>query len=201
MAKEQRKRIKAFMLTPTGNEWRFIRAWSVKGVCVVGSRGYHYAEIALGTFPLDAPKQALEDMQDQVPRGCHYCEYQFAPDDELHITDDRIYVTDEGHQFSLRSPPVGALWFVDYLGPNFAGPDGRTLMAMTPGGVWCIDSQASNCTMKEDVGPYGTAHRCWIRHGVPPNVTVDKKGHTCKAGKGSIKMPNYHGYLRDGFFT
>lgn len=114
---------------------------------------------------------------------------------------ERIWRAEDGREFKGDLPPPGALWFVDYYGPNFEGPDGRTLMAMTPGGAWCIDGQASNCTMRLDVGPYASAHRCWCRHGTPPEITVDKQGRTCKAGAGSIIAGDYHGFLRKGFFT
>lgn len=70
----------------------------------------------------------------------------------------------------------------------------KHLVVVTPDGHWWdIDSRASNCTMKED-----KVHRCWVRHGDPPNVTVDKQGATCNAGAGSIQTPDWHGFLRDG---
>lgn len=73
------------------------------------------------------------------------------------------------------------------------GPDGRILSVLTPGGVWIIDSRASNCTL-----PYDNEHHCWIRHGTPPMITVDKNGNTCQAGAGSIQCGPYHGFLRNG---
>lgn len=76
---------------------------------------------------------------------------------------------------------------------SFVFEDGPVLSVMTPGGVWRIDSRASNCTM-----PYDYEHRCWVRHGTPPLVTVDKDGNTCAAGAGSIQCGDYHGFLRDG---
>lgn len=71
------------------------------------------------------------------------------------------------------------------------------LLVVTPSGrEWNIDSRASNCTMTND-----RQHRCWVRHGDPPNVTVDKNGVTCGAGAGSIVSGDYHGFLRNGEFT
>lgn len=76
---------------------------------------------------------------------------------------------------------------------NVVTPDGRT---------WDIDSRCSNCTLPED-----KTHRCWVRHGEPPFITVDKNGLTCQAGGGSIDMtqggtrPGFHGFLRAGEFT
>jgi hypothetical protein len=37
-----------------------------------------------------------------------------------------------------------------------------------------------------------------VRHGTPPDVTVDKNGLTCNAGGGSIQVPGWHGFLRNG---
>jgi hypothetical protein len=77
------------------------------------------------------------------------------------------------------------------------GPDGKFLIAVCPGGHhWHIDGKASNCTKPSD-----EVHKCWIRHGEPPNLTVDKNGDTCAAGAGSIQTPNWHGFLRNGVFT
>lgn len=69
------------------------------------------------------------------------------------------------------------------------------LIVVLPGGHhWDIDSRASNCTLPED-----DDHKCWIRHGTPPEITVDKNGNTCSAGSGSIMMGGYHGFLRNGY--
>lgn len=72
--------------------------------------------------------------------------------------------------------------------------DGRWLVVRLPNGHdWCIDSRCNNCTRPND-----NAHRCWIRHGEPPNITVDKNGVTCSAGGGSIQSGDFHGFLRNG---
>jgi len=95
--------------------------------------------------------------------------------------------------------PVGAMWFAvdpDIWKGMGIGPDGRSLIVKTPGGMWNIDSRASNCTLPDD-----NEHRCWIRHGEPPNVTVDKNGNTCQAGAGSIQCGDYHGFLQNGVLT
>ena len=75
----------------------------------------------------------------------------------------------------------------------FPDEQGRILSVQTPGGKWIIDSRCSNCTKPDDNG-----HRCWVRHGEPPNVTVDKNGGTCAAGGGSIIAGKWHGFLRNG---
>jgi hypothetical protein len=104
---------------------------------------------------------------------------------------------------------IGAMWFATWYERGDT-PPGQVvqygwdwdnqyeppLMVATPGGDWNIDSRASNCTLKDD-----RLHRCWVRHGTPPNITVGKAGFTCAAGAGSIQSGTYHGFLRDGQFT
>lgn len=94
--------------------------------------------------------------------------------------------------------PVGAMfyatWYEDLK--DYLGPDGHCLAVVTPGGVWIIDSRASNCGLPDD-----SVHKCWVRHGTPPMITVDKNGITCVAGGGSIQIGTYHGFLRNGKLT
>jgi hypothetical protein len=74
---------------------------------------------------------------------------------------------------------------------------GQHLVVVCPDGTyWDVDSRASNCTLPAD-----RLHRCWVRHGVPPAVTVNKAGHTCSAGAGSIQTHTWHGYLQNGLLV
>lgn len=74
---------------------------------------------------------------------------------------------------------------------------GEHLHVVCPNGRhWDIDGRASNCTLPQD-----RTHRCWVRHGDPPQITVDKSGQTCSAGAGSIQIGDYHGFLQDGNLT
>lgn len=109
---------------------------------------------------------------------------------------------DTGEIFDhLSAVPPGGMWDADWFhdyhgGPMLGGPntDGRILVVRLPNGNdWIIDSRANNCTLPADDN-----HRCWVRHGEPPNITVDKNGLTCAAGAGSIQSGNYHGFLRNG---
>jgi hypothetical protein len=111
--------------------------------------------------------------------------------------------SDNGELTTIRDAPAGALWYADWM-MHDSGDGVRRywewdngteppLMCKTPGGEWNIDGRASNCTMKEE-----RTHRCWVRHGTPPNLHVDKNGHTCGAGAGSILSGNYHGFLHNG---
>lgn len=117
----------------------------------------------------------------------------------------RVRRVDTGEIFeSFAVVPPGAMWDAPWMhdhgkakgGFLLGGPnaDGRWLVVRLPNGRdWCIDSRANNCTMPNDDG-----HRCWIRHGTPPVLTVDKNGRTCEAGAGSIQAGDYHGFLRNG---
>ena len=100
--------------------------------------------------------------------------------------------------------PGGVYWVPCWRGKDGTLPcaywdncDGKHLHVVLPNGhKWSIDSRASNCTLPND-----RTHRCWVRTGAPPNVTVGKNGHTCNAGAGSILSGDYHGFLRDGVLT
>lgn len=90
--------------------------------------------------------------------------------------------------------PPGAMYFADWY--SHKGPDGHHLIVVTPGGLWQVDTRANNCTRPDD-----NEHRCWVRHGEPPNVTVDKNGNTCGCGCSIGQGPgfrDYHGFLRNG---
>jgi hypothetical protein len=204
--------IKAFMLHETDRAWRYLRRYSTAAVpCPGPYKTFHNACVRVGavtgcrkdsegcweSMGLEMPLRGDQ----RWPRKCDHCDYRFFDGDEWQVYLDHIYVTDAGAEHSIRNPPVGALWFADWTPEAWKGPDGRTLYAMTPGGQWCIDGPASNCTNREDQGPFGVAHRCWVRRGTPPNVHVDKNGHTCSAGAGSIQAGNYHGFLHNGEFT
>lgn len=112
---------------------------------------------------------------------------------------------DTGEKFlSQEKLPAGAMWFAPWykdLGPRYNAPDGTCLVVNTPAGAWTIDSKSSNCGRPDD-----DVHKCWVRHGVAPEITVDKNGNTCSAGAGSIMQSiagghkaNYHGFLRNGY--
>lgn len=105
-----------------------------------------------------------------------------------------VYNTESG-----KPEPGDMFWQTPYP-KSFAWDnlEGDELHVICPNGMeWNIDSRAINCTMKND-----RTHRCWVRTGIPPNITVGKKGGpTCSAGAGSILIGDYHGFLRNGNFT
>lgn len=121
---------------------------------------------------------------------------------------ERIYRrSDTGVVVPLSMVPVGAMWYADWMqegyDPNpgeqslaaWRGPDGHTLVVRVRENFnWSPDRRASNCTRLDD-----DRHKCWVRHGAPPDITVDKAGDTCSAGAGSIIAPDgWHGFLRNG---
>lgn len=104
-------------------------------------------------------------------------------------------VTGEEKEYAHLFGP-GAMWYATWVpkGFDWDNEEEPHLYVVCPGDTcWDIDSRASNCTMPND-----RIHRCWIRHGTAPNLTVDKNGFTCQAGAGSIQTSNWHGYLRNG---
>jgi hypothetical protein len=141
---------------------------------------------------------------DRWPAECAQCHGLLPSSAARQVNQELIYRRSDGREdTTIRNAPPGALWFADWMNiERYRGPDGRTLCARCPGGHdWVIDSVASNCTLPDD-----ETHRCWMRHGTPPNITVDKEpeppfDHTCDAGAGSIQAGDYHGFLTNGAFT
>ena len=200
--------VRCFLLEETGRARLGLRRYrgSSHGGCPT-LFGYHHAIAYIGETPTEIgadrvrsyPQRPERPPRDDPrwPARCA-CGEPFAADDEWQLWTEAIYRrADTGEDVTLRDAPPGAMWDAWWLADLFAGPDGRCLMVKLPNGHdWCIDGRASNCTLPDD-----RAHRCWVRHGTPPAVTVDKNGHTCAAGAGSILSGSYHGFLRDGEFT
>jgi len=149
------------------------------------------------------------------PAKCD-CGYAFDPMDEAdQVFTETIYRrTDTGEEMTQRDAPAGAIWNAWWMpSAKRPGGDGMYLCCRMPGNHdWAIDGRATNCDSPckvcgvpyhahenkghnyEDARP----HQCWIRHGPPSNLTVDKNGVTCGAGAGSIVVPGWHGFLTAG---
>lgn len=166
--------------------WRWLNGMVEFDQAVRPPRTYHDAT--------DRPHDLVPRDDPRWPRQCD-CGRVFQGLDSWQVFTERIYRrADTGAELVLRPAPEGAMWDAWWSPDCYKGADGRSLMVMCPGGhEWMIDSKASNCTMKDD-----WTHRCWVRHGEPPNITVDKNGITCAAGAGSILTANWHGFLRAG---
>lgn len=197
--------VKCFWLEPTKKVRRSLRrfVWSAEGTCPLPFK-YHNADVPIdvveGVFDekgylKEIPAKDFEG-DPRWPTQCG-CGYVFKPTDQWQVFTDHLYRRESGEEMSLREAPPGAMWDAWWYGKWSAGPDGKHLIVKCPDGhEWFIDGPASNCTKKDD-----HVHRCWVRHGEPPMLTVDKNGVTCGAGAGSILTPKYHGFLRNGEFT
>lgn len=210
------KGVKCFFLEPTGRYRFSLRrfAWSspeashsCNGYAFV--REEEHAEPPASVLYETCPA-TLERYGTPWPTRCNVCARGFRdvgfnnhgewmkPDPWQTVYQELFRRSDGGPDTTLEAAPPGALWYADWLILKaWKGPDGHILAARCPDGTdWIIDGQASNCTQKDDA-----EHRCWVRHGTPPLITVDKDGRTCDAGAGSIQTAGYHGHLRDGVFT
>lgn len=197
--------IKVFFIEPTGRDRVWLRRYEGGSSCPAG--GYHQAMTPIGEEP-DSTRAIGDDHphdDERWPAFCEKCGNPFSEADEWQRFRRAIYRRpDTGEEMVLGEVPVGAVWnatwFVEHrIPPCFdVGEDGRCLVVQTPGGEWPIDSRASNCTMPDD-----NTHKCWVRHGLPEDGTlhVDKNGHTCAAGAGSIQCGSYHGFLHNGYLT
>jgi hypothetical protein len=200
---------KCFFVTQTNRAAQYLRryknSYSDIRECP-GKMSYHDAMNYVGdvdirvdldgcwSYPDDSVTTPHEDPR--WPSTCE-CGYAFDPKDIWQHFHDRLYT--DGTQFwPHRQLPVGAMYYAEWLPKDmyWDNKEDGNLYVVTPGGEWCIDSRASNCTMPED-----RLHRCWVRHGVPPDIHVDKAGNTCGAGAGSIALPTYHGFLHHGHLT
>jgi len=180
--------------------------------------GYHNAATVIGEAPVlyqvheDGHKTyARRPEEDAIgrddprwPATCA-CGEPFNADDAWQVFSDHIYRrVDNGEERQLRDwqKVPGAMWDAWYYHDwaRMCGFDGRSMCVVCPDGhEWCIDGVASNCPIPEDRG-----HKCWLRTGEPPNLTVGKNvegQRTCSAGGGSIATPGYHGFMTSGVFT
>lgn len=192
--------MQARLATPVGTR-AYLRIYWGTDECP--DYGYHNAMVHLAdTTDLDAwtfmGEPADHAGDPRWPVKCDHCKAPVPETATRQVFRERIYDTPSG-----KLEP-GCLFWADWFGNDDGGCswhdrdcDGRHLHAVLPNGrMWDIDGRASNCTMPDD-----RLHRCWVRHGEPPNVTVDKAGATCAAGAGSIQAGDYHGFLHNGQFT
>lgn len=137
------------------------------------------------------------------PTHCEYCGAEVPVYDggiQVHrqVHRDRLYNTESGH------PEPGdmfwAKWRHDSEWEHFYCPwdncndsRGHLHVILPDGHEWDIDGRCNNCTLPED-----KLHRCWVREGEPPNITVGKGGNTCSAGAGSVMSGSWHGFLING---
>jgi hypothetical protein len=202
------KPIRCFLLTPTNfynlSLRRYRSDWredTPKNPCPL-PQGYHDVSTEINPKIEYAEHPTCGDDEKQFPhddlrwpRQCA-CGYVFLESDEWQVNYDRLYQRSDTQELaSLRQPPVGAIWDAAWMPDSYKRSDGHYYVCRTPGGEWSIDSQASNCTRPKE------PHECWVRHGIAPDLTVDKNGNTCAAGAGSIVCGGWHGFLRGGYLV
>jgi hypothetical protein len=199
--------VRCFLLEPTQQFRRYLRRYdaSYPHEPCPGRMSYHDARYVLDDveLPADTKNNGGDfDFPHDDPRWPTHCTcgYKFVEKDFWQAHTHRLYRrSDTGALTTIHDAPPGAMWYATWLEEHDypKGPDGRILIIRLPNGNdWQIDGRASNCDMKDD-----DVHRCWVRHGVPPDVTVDKDGVTCHAGAGSIQSGDWHGFLEDGMLV
>jgi len=198
--------VPCFWIEPTGQYVQFLRVFSTEHDCPAAAGAYCDARVFVGIVPeggdhVTRMHDVAEYRDPRWPKACDRCGRAF------HVKRSQRQLFHQREMRVVRAMPgaarahqgegaaiAGAMWDASWYGQNYQGPDGLHLMVMLPNGnEWLIDGRANNCTMRDD-----HEHRCWVRHGEPPNVTVDKRGKTCAAGAGSIQSGSYHGFLRAG---
>ena len=198
---------KCFLVAKTDRAAVYLRRYTGTKPCPLcpGQYSYHDGSVYLqdADILVDAegywgvPELGIPHDDPRWPRQCA-CGYVFENKDAWQGFTDRLYVDSAGKTYRHRELPVGAMYYADWL-PRTMYWDNLTadpLYVVTPGGEWDTDSRASNCTLPND-----RLHRCWCKHGTPPDIHVDKVGLTCAAGAGSIMCGNYHGFLHNGSLT
>lgn len=223
--------LKTFLIEPTGRALVYLRRYTRSGDGWTCAEGWHQAKVAIepgrtepdptyeregivrlagylrpdGTPTSGASGDEWPHDDPRWPAHCEKgCGYAFTDADTWQLHWNAEYSGGEWTG-ALNEAPPGAMWNADWMGEHARGADGRCLVAKLPNGwEWMIDAPASNCTLKDD-----SAHRCWVRHGTPPVLTVDKAAGTadasapttCAAGAGSIQGGDWHGFLRGGEFV
>ncbi len=215
-------RIRCFLVEPTDRVQQKLRRYSQDGQwdaeqkktvyrspCPLNNGYYHNAEVPIedaqavfserGSISNGAREEDAPRDDPRWPIQC-LCGYVFQEQDAWQLFCERIYRRiDTGEEVTLRDAPPGAMWYAPWLDQFHQPQDAHNLVVKLPDhSDWCVDSQANNCTMADDVRQ--ERHHCWTRQGTPPDVDVSKNyGPTCQAGAGSIASHAWHGFLRNGW--
>jgi hypothetical protein len=186
--------IKCFLLTPTGNERRWLRRYRGcgDGPNCPSKYTYHNGHFLLGDFPKrDTPRAIdVEEYKGHAnwPVKCDHCDYQFKPEDNWQVFTQHLYIRSDTHEVtSIREAPPGAMWLATWMKDHGSPVWERErkgqphLIVRTPEGDWDVDAKSSN----------GDG---WHWEGTPPLVTVSPSiGMGPTAGSW-----RYHAWLRNG---
>lgn len=200
--------IKCYLVQPTTTTRIHLHRYSSSGACP-GPMSFHDAMVPWvdavatpnmrGSYSYERPGDAPFG---QWPTTCS-CGYVFTDNDpKQYFT--RLLYSRADMPLLLPIPweayGPGAMRNCPWMATikDWTGADGLAIMVKCPpnGREWHIDARASNCSLPDD-----NVHKCWVRHGEPPNLTVNKDGVTCTAGAGSIQMPDWHGFLEKGYLV
>lgn len=192
--------VRCTMATWANEVQRYVIRHETGTPCPNAQFGGHWARRLVDTISADV-ENPFDGFDPQPPLSCDSCEWEFTDESSISKSAERLLELEDGSRVRVADAPPGTMW--DQGSRGFAtGPDGRSLAVVLPTGpgpehVWTIDGPARNCDQK------GRKHHCWVRTGEPPNITVGKgkPGESCTAGAGSIAVPGYHGFLRNGVFT
>ncbi len=178
-----RPKIKTYLLTLSDQvrcSCRRVADPETTVACLTDDEPWH---IAIKNINVPASEQGNPRETEDWPTVCE-CGYIFRPDDEFELIYRPLYLRSDTQELvTLAEAPAGAIW-----------KEGESWILRTPGGDLNLDSRAGNCSK-----PWCNDHKCWIMHGEPPEITVDKQGNSCDAGGGSIIMGDWHGFLRNGW--
>jgi len=186
--------IKCFWLEPTDQIEMDLRRYkgSESGEKCPGPMSYHDASVIIGqdlkSNHTDVHGDSWDHADPRWPKKCS-CGYEFVDADHWQFNPTSLYKrADTGELVTMHNAPVGAMMHADWLHREGwrgykLGADGVMLQVKTPDGWWCVDGPT--------YGPEGRKDGSWTRTGTIPNVTASP----------SILMPNYHGWLRDGYLV
>ena len=201
---------KCFVALQTQSARQTLRRYhSGEDLPCTGSHSFHNAQVRIGLlFPWVSPRVGgTQEHSHEDPRWPTHCScgYQFTDKDSWQYKLDRIFTRDDhSGEFTLFDLPIGAIievpWMLEgYLPPTAADiAAGKRLGLLSvhywrdwytkrvpltvqcPGRVagWCVDQKSNN---GDGWGVTGTA----------PLLTASP----------SIRMADYHGFLRDGVLT
>lgn len=189
---------KIFFIENTKTSGQWLRRYSVDsgGACPLMPGKYSYHDIMLRIEDSPDPSSAGDDRWPRTdprwPKNCK-CGFQFRDEDNWQLFRLTLYRAADGRLLTIHSnpdcipAPPGAAWYMDDW-PEWEhrkkGPDGHSIMIMTPAGSWSPDEPSW--------GP-GGAGAGWTRTGTVPD-TLDVKP--------SIRIGDptrYHGHVNVGY--
>lgn len=200
------KLTKCFWAQPSGQKLVTLVTIANFDTCP-GSEEYHRAEATVAMLSAseraEREKYWADNQHPEWPTHCDTCRTLIEPEDRIHSIAECLLFErmDTGefkrlHEFGAGTIfPTPSEWL--NLGLEWDNLPNRPAYGIkTPGGIWYPDKRAKNCTLPDD-----REHRCWVIHGEPPNLTINKLGHTCEAGNGSVLLGSWHGSVSDGYLV